>query len=408
MTIYLYLIKIIETIKYMVYNFNKGVDFMLKKKKDSLDYEKVNEGLNVGVKLLKLLFFLLVVLSIYVCSKLIDDWKILPFILTMLSIISPLFIGIIVAWLFDPFVTKLQKKGINRVIGTFFTYFLLILGGVLLVNLILPSISSQVNDIITSAPSFINGARNWVDGVFDKIGDLTHYDLTDISEGVYNSINQIGLSITVDLPTKIVSIISGVISGGINLIFGLIIGFYMLFDFHNVRKHLLAFLPRKFHKDTIELTDRVNDNLRNFVHGTFLIMGILFVFQSIGLSLAGMKAPLVFGLFCAITNVIPYLGPYIGGVPTVLIGFSIDPLVGIFSLVSVVVCQTLESYFLQPVVMGKTMKLHPVTIMIGLLIFGHFFGIIGMILATPTIAIFKTIAMFFDEKYNIVGRIQDE
>ncbi|MCI8567838.1 MAG: AI-2E family transporter [Bacilli bacterium] len=380
---------------------------MLKRKKDSLDYEKVNEGLYVGVKLLKLLFFLFIILSIYVCNKLITDWKIIPFVLTMLGIISPLFIGIVVAWLFDPFVTKLQKKGINRVLGTFFIYFLLILASVLLVNLILPSISAQVNDIITSAPGFINGVKEWVEGAVEGIEDLTHYDLTDLSDQIYSSINQLGLSITVDLPTRIVSILSGVVSGGINLIFGLIIGFYMLFDFHNVRKHLLAFIPKKFHKDTIDLTDRVNENLRNFVHGTILIMCILFVFQSIGLSLAGMKAPLVFGLFCAITNVIPYLGPYIGGIPTVLIGFSISPVVGLFSLISVVVCQIVESYFLQPVVMGKTMKLHPVTIMIGLLIFGHFFGIIGMILATPTIAIAKTIALFFDEKYDIVGKIQD-
>lgn len=381
---------------------------MLRKKKDSLDFEKVNEGLNVGVKILKLLYFLFIVLSIYVCSRLITDWKLIPFILTILGILSPLFIGIVVAWLFDPFVTKLQKKGINRVIGTVFIYFLIIFVGGLLLKLILPSISSQINDIITSAPGFVTGIKEWVDGVFTGIERLSHYDLTNVKDQVYNSINQIGLSITVDLPTNIVSFISSLVSGSINLIFGLIIGFYMLFDFDNVRGHLLTFVPKRFHKETIVVVDRLNNNLRNFVQGTLLIMCILFVFQSIGLTLAGMKAPLVFGLFCAITNVIPYLGPYIGGIPTVLVAFSIDPVVGIFSLVSVIVCQVLESYFLQPVVMGKTMKLHPVTIMLGLLVFGHFFGILGMILATPTIAIFKTLVLFFDEKYDLVGRIQDE
>ena len=80
-------------------------------------------------------------------------------------------------------------------------------------------------------------------------------------------------------------------------------------------------------------------------------------------------------------------------------------MVGICSLIAVVVAQILESYFLQPLVMGKTMKLHPVTIMIGLLLFGNLFGILGMILATPTISIIKTIACFFNEKYNIMERI---
>ena len=116
---------------------------------------------------------------------------------------------------------------------------------------------------------------------------------------------------------------------------------------------------------------------------------------------------MVFGLFCAITNIIPYVGPYIGGVPAVIVGLSISPMTGLFALIAVVIAQLLESYFLQPVVMGKTMKLHPVTIMIGLLIFGHFFGIIGMILATPVISILKTILQFFDEKFSIMDRITD-
>ena len=114
---------------------------------------------------------------------------------------------------------------------------------------------------------------------------------------------------------------------------------------------------------------------------------------------------MVFGLFCAITNVIPYIGPYIGGAPAVLVGFSMSPMTGICALIAVVIAQLLESYFLQPLVMGKTMKLHPVTIMIGLLVFGHFFGILGMIFATPTISILKTIFTFINDKFSLIERI---
>ena len=128
--------------------------------------------------------------------------------------------------------------------------------------------------------------------------------------------------------------------------------------------------------------------------------------QSIGFSLAGLKAPIVFGLICAITNIIPYIGPYIGGIPAVAVGFTISPLVGFLSLAAVVISQFLESYVLTPIVMSKTMKLHPVTIIIGLLIFGHFFGIIGMLLSTPVISCIKIIFNFFDEKYEIFEKIQ--
>ena len=69
--------------------------------------------------------------------------------------------------------------------------------------------------------------------------------------------------------------------------------------------------------------------------------------------------------------------------------------------------QLIESYILHPIVMSKTMKLHPVTIIIGLLIFGHFFGIIGMLIATPVTAIFKTIWLFLDDKYKITKRLEE-
>ena len=160
--------------------------------------------------------------------------------------------------------------------------------------------------------------------------------------------------------------------------------------------------------DVNHLLDKLNGVLRNYVHGTFLIMAILFTFQAIGLTIAGMNAPLVFALFCAVTNVIPYFGPYIGGIPTVLVAFSISPMVGVLSLVSVLISQILESYFLQPIVMSKSMKLHPVTIMLGLLLFGHFFGIIGMIIATPVISVFKTVWMHYNEKYDLLEKFKNE
>ena len=94
---------------------------------------------------------------------------------------------------------------------------------------------------------------------------------------------------------------------------------------------------------------------------------------------------------------IPYAGPYIGGAPAVIVGFTQGPVTGILTLLTIVVVQFLEGNLLQPVIMSKTTKLHPVTIMLGLLIFGHFFGIIGMVLSTPIIAACKTVALYFNE-----------
>jgi len=380
---------------------------MLKRKNDSVDYNKLNEGIRIGVNILKIVFVLTIVCLVFICSKLLGDWGILPFLGKILSIISPLFIGIVIAWLFDPFVSYLNKKGVNRILGTIFVYVVFLSFIYLLIRLMIPSISDQLNDLAQSVPTFINYLKDNIDTFFDNLNNGGDYNFTDIKIGIYDSINNLSKSLTVDLPTTIMNAVTSIVSGGLNLLIGLLVGLYVLFDFDNVRKHLHSFIPKKYQKDTLTLIDRLNHNLKSYVHGTLLIMFILFIFQSIALSIAGLEAPMVFGLFCAITNVIPYVGPYIGGAPAVIVGLSISPMTGIFVLVAVVLAQFLESYFLQPVVMGKTMKLHPVTIMIGLLIFGHFFGIIGMIFATPIISIGKTIFQFFNEKYSFLDKIKD-
>ena len=380
---------------------------MFKKKSDSLDYGKLNEGIRIGVNLLKIAFILAIVVLIFVCSNLLHDWKILPVIGNILSVISPLFIGIGLAWLFDPFVTFLNKKGISRILGAIFVYIIFLSFIYLLLRLMVPSIANQLNDLAKNVPDFINYLKENIDKFFDNLNGLGEYNFTDIKIGIYDSINNLSKSLTVDLPVTIMNMISNIIAGGVNLLIGLLVGLYMLFDFDNVKKHLYSLIPKKYQDDTKTLLTRLNNNLKSYVHGTLLIMLILFAFQSVSLLIAGLEAPMVFGLFCAITNVIPYIGPYIGGIPAVVVGLSISPMTGIGVLIAVVLAQTLESYFLQPIVMGKTMKLHPVTIMLGLLLFGHFFGILGMILATPLISILKTIFQFFNEKYSIMEKITD-
>lgn len=381
---------------------------MLRKINEKLDVNKINEGLRVGVTALKILLFMLVVSLVYLVTLILAKWNVLPVLLDILKVISPLFIGLVVAWLLDPFVTKLHKKGVSRGLGVVFTYLLMFIVIALFFWLTIPAISSQINDFVSSIPSFISYLKEGIDGIFDSVSKVSGYDLTSSKIEVYDAINRIGSSLTVDLPNLIVSILSSIINGGINLVFGLIIGFYMLFDFGNIRKHFVSFIPDKKQDDVNHLLDKLNGVLRNYVHGTFLIMAILFTFQAIGLTIAGMNAPLVFALFCAVTNVIPYFGPYIGGIPTVLVAFSISPMVGVLSLVSVLISQILESYFLQPIVMSKSMKLHPVTIMLGLLLFGHFFGIIGMIIATPVISVFKTVWMHYNEKYDLLEKFKNE
>ena len=219
---------------------------------------------------------------------------------------------------------------------------------------------------------------------------------------MYTTIENFALGLTTNLPNTIINITKSIISSSVNFVLGLMIGFYMLFDFDKINSTVLSHMPLKWKDNYAELTTRINTSLRNYVQGVFLVMFLVFITQSIGLTLAGLEAPLLFAVFCAVTDIIPYFGPSIGAIPAVLVGFTISPSVGIFCIISIVIVQLLENNFYQPLIMGHTMQLHPVIIIISLLIFQHFFGIIGMVVATPVVACLKVIFMFIDEKIHFM------
>ena len=151
--------------------------------------------------------------------------------------------------------------------------------------------------------------------------------------------------------------------------------------------------------------DQINDTCKNFVQGTLFISFIVFIITSIFFALIGLPSPMLFGLICGITNIIPYIGPWIGGAIATIVGFTVSPLVGILTIVIAFAAQQVDGIILQPLIMSKTMKLHPVTIMVGLLVFGYFFSVIGMIIATPTIAVLKILVVEFNNKYKLKNKL---
>ena len=244
--------------------------------------------------------------------------------------------------------------------------------------------------------------------IIKKMDTNSIINIEALKHEVTTAITNFGLSISSNLPKHIFQIGKAIVSGGLNLVLGLMIGFYLLYDFHKVNDNIKNIIPCSWKNNYEELVHRINTSLRSYVQGVLLVMLLVFITQSIGLTLAGLKAPILFALFCAVTDIIPYFGPYIGGIPAVIVGFTISPITGICVLISILVVQMLENNFYQPLIMGHTMKLHPVTIMIGLLIFQHFFGIIGMVVATPVIACLKVLITFANEKLKITSIINGE
>ena len=373
-----------------------------KNSREKLDMTNINESVSLLKTILKIFMVLLVIVGVFVIIKILKELHVAEIILRLLKIMLPLFIGFFIAWLFDPFVSYLQKKGIRRTLGTLLTYiiFLSIIG--IIIGSIIPTLGSQINDFVKMIPHVFDNVKMWVDGIFDRFNSIDNINMETIKENLFNQIENFGSDLTASLPELTFNMLKSIFSGIGNFLVGLVIGFFLLINFDNVSDSIITLFPKKMQKDVRDIFNEINTAFRRFINGALADSTLVFVVSSIAFAIAGLKAPLLFGLFCGITNIIPYAGPYIGGAPAVIVAFSQSTSIGIFVLIALVVIQTLEGNFIQPLIMSKSARLHPVTVIIGLLIFGHFFGIIGMAISTPFIGACKALFLFFDEKYHIL------
>lgn len=374
---------------------------MLKFRNKEINIEEVNSVLSLSKRILKLLYVVMIVAIVFLASVLLKDWGVFTFIKTLLSVISPLFIGFIIAWLFNPAVKKLEKKKIPRIAGSLIVYAIFLIFLVVFIKILVPTIYVQLNELVGNLPEIFNEVKLATNKLFESLNDMNGIDLTSVKVNLFTTLENWFTNFTTSLPEFILTVVTSFFSKLMTIAFGLIIGLYMLFDFDSISKHLISLLPKKYRKDADVLITDISTEVRKCVNGTLTVASMVFVGDSIGFAIIGLQAPLLFGLFCGITDLIPYVGPYIGGIAAVIIGFSQSTFTGVMAIIICCVVQCLENFVLQPLIMSKTMKLHPVTIIIGLLIFEHFFGIVGMILATPIIALLKVIYYFTIDKLNL-------
>lgn len=369
-------------------------------KEDKINYEDVNEITSIGKKILKILYILLIVVGIYALTLINKEWKIFQFIWNFVKVISPLFIGIAIAYLLNPLITRMtSKKKLNRLVATIIIFVIFILVTYLLLQYLIPLVIREINELIKYLPTVFDSINLFINNL------LTRLNLEELNEAnnlnMNNILNGILNAYTNNMPTKLLGLLTSFVSKTGVLLLSLIIGFYLCLDFDRASEFLYIFIPKKHRASTHTLFKDISEQIFSFVKGTGLIAILVFAVSAICFGISGLKAAIFFALWNAITNIIPYVGPYIGGIPIIAVAFATDYRLGIIITIVVIAIQLIESYILHPIVMSKTMKLHPVTIILGLLIFGHFFGIIGMVIATPLTAIIKTIWLFINDKFKI-------
>lgn len=373
-----------------------------------INTRKLNQILTIGNKILKILFVLFIILLIYVVTIIIREWNILHFIGKIFSIISPLFIGWFIAWLLNPFVKKMTDRGVKKGLSVTFAYIVLIAFILISCVLTISSLGDQMSDLLATIPNIANQATNWIDSLFAKLSDMSLQNLDGIKETFMLKIENYVLGIQTNLPEMAVNVFSSLFSGIGKIALSFLLAFYISYDFDKFSSGFIGLFPNKSKNDVEYLLEQLNQSLHSFISGTIWLSILLFVVSVVGFSIIGLNAPVLVSFICVITNLIPYIGPYMGAAVAGILGFAQGPVVGILTLVFILIVQSLEGNILHPLVMSKKMNLSPITVIISLLVFEYMFGIIGMVIAMPVVAVLKIIYVFLDEKYNIFGFLEND
>ncbi|MCI5701477.1 MAG: AI-2E family transporter [Erysipelotrichaceae bacterium] len=373
-------------------------------KEKKLDTKTLNELIKTGSILLKIMLTMFILSIFVLVIYLLDKTNVLITIGRVLGILSPLFIGLLIAWLLEPGIRYFTKNKVSRKLATVVVYLIFIFLLILVIALIIPEFISQVNELIIKVPDFLKSVNTFINDAFKNTGDV---DLSGIKRNLIETINNYVNNFASRNLTGIVEKLGSSIKVISNFLLGLLIAFYLSLDFSKVSKYITIVVPNRFHKDLLKIKKPLNEMLRNYVNGTLLSCLFVMILSLIGFLISGVSSPLLFAIFCAITNLIPYFGPYIGGIPVVAVGFAMNPYVGLGCLITVLIVQILEGNILNPLIVGKAVSLHPITLMLSLLVFEYFFGILGMVIAVPIVATLKIIYLFFEDKYHFINKMKE-
>ncbi len=330
------------------------------------------------MKIDKLKEIVLILVAVILCIFLIKYLSLFKYLGILFNILIPVFIGFIYAWVVNPIVRKLSKK-INRNIVCILLFLLILFLFGLFIYYLVPMFYKELMEFIKILPDYISKIEISVE----------EFGLRDIKSKL--------ITFIVDsLPMYVVNIVKGLFKYIGVILVGLILGLYMSIDYEKIVKNIYKIVPKKYKCVLVNLTIEASEEVRKCVNGTLLVALFVLVLDSIGFMVIGLDNYLLLGIVCGITDLIPYVGPYIGGAIAVLVGFTESKSLGIMTLLICFIVQSIENYLLQPIIMSKTIKISPIVVMIGLIVFGRLFGILGMIISAPLLALLKVVIVYIE------------
>jgi predicted PurR-regulated permease PerM len=331
--------------------------------------------------------FILVLLGIVFLLMQISPWIRLLFAF-LKAVLSPFLIAVIISYLLNPIVNLLSHRLLPRSVAVLLIYSLFIASIVILVINLAPLLEVQLSELVEHLPKWNARLQTMIKEYNDHSKEMLPLSL---QTAVERSLGRLEMKIS----EYVGSLMSG-IGSTINQLFLFLIipflAFYMMKDIHSIERTLLLIIPKKNRRDMIRVLREMDLALGNYIRGQFLVCLVVGVLAYIGYLIVGLPYAFLFAALVAIFNVIPYLGPIFGLIPAVFVAFISGSMKMVFGVVIVnLIIQILEGNVISPQIVGKSLHMHPLSIIFALLVGGELGGVLGLILAVPLFAMGKVV-----------------
>jgi predicted PurR-regulated permease PerM len=318
-------------------------------------------------------------------------------------VIPPLLIALAVVYLLNPLVSALERRGVPRVAGAGIVYILFLCIVALVVSLLVPVVTRQVTAMIDHFPDYLADAQATVRDIGARFGQEPNFRLDADQVREWLSAGENRSAVTRYL-TGLRSVTNSVISGLIIIVLGPVMAFYLLVDLPRLRRGAMALVPPSRREEIKGLMDRIGQAVGGFFRGQLLVALFVGVASSIGLWAIGLPFWLLVGMVAGVFNLVPLVGPFIGGGLAVIIALiSGEPLKAVWAALVLLAVQQIDNHLISPNVMGRTVQLHPVVVMLALLVGASFAGLFGMLVIVPLVAVAKIVFLFVWSKYVDYG-----
>lgn len=339
-------------------------------------------------KIKKLVYIILLSLVIYLIFLILP--KLNNVFNLLLNIIKPFLIAFILAFVLQPSVNYIQRFVKKRNIAIIIVLILLFILTFFFLKYIANTLIYEFEQFSIKFPELILELESIINKLINKIPLFKSYHIS-LQDIINNSSILEDSLFTAETFNKIINI-------GKYLLITPIILVYFLIDYEKIINYIKEYLIRNNRIKFKNYLSELNQTIFSYFGGVLLVMFILFITFSIIFLILDIENGMIFALIIAITNIIPYIGSWIGTSIPVLYVLLSSYKKSFVVLIICIIIQTLEANVLTPFVQGKNTKLHPLLIMFSLLLFGTLFGFVGMIFAVPLAAIIKITLKYYPIK----------